>query len=200
MHTEPRFQTNTLPDDEAARNAEFESVVSEYENSLLRYTTRLVRNPACAQDVVQIVFIKLFQRWKDKFMPSPELCAWLYRVAHNEAIDHIRRENRLSILVSRHTDEQQAGMRDMEGGTRSGVAEEKAALLIGMLSSREQQVVILKIYEEKSYREISQITGLSESNVGYILHFAMKKMADALKSARSNQESNWDNLNDGKTP
>jgi DNA-directed RNA polymerase specialized sigma24 family protein len=42
-------------------------------------------------------------------------------------------------------------------------------------------MVILKVYEEKSYKEISEITGLSVSNVGYILHFAMKKLAEELK-------------------
>jgi len=49
------------------------------------------------------------------------------------------------------------------------------------LSAREQQLVILKVYEEKTYKEISEITGLSAGNVGYILHHAMKKMSQVLK-------------------
>ena len=57
----------------------------------------------------------------------------------------------------------------------------QAAEALSALSSRDQQLVILKIYEEKSYKEISEITGLTVTNVGYILHHAMKKLAVELK-------------------
>ena len=53
------------------------------------------------------------------------------------------------------------------------------------MSLREQQLVILKVYEEMSYKEISEITDLTVSNVGYILHHAMRKMADALKKTKA---------------
>ena len=70
----------------------------------------------------------------------------------------------------------------MDGETRIPVSEaaENAAMLLKSLSIREQQVVTLKVYEERSYREIAQITGLSEGNVGYILHHAMQKLALAI--------------------
>ena len=48
--------------------------------------------------------------------------------------------------------------------------------------------MILKVYEEKSYREISEITELTEGNVGYILHHAMKKLAKMLKEEKGKQE------------
>jgi RNA polymerase sigma-70 factor (ECF subfamily) len=57
----------------------------------------------------------------------------------------------------------------------------RARSALRSLSPREQQLVILKVYEEKSYREISEITGLTSGNVGYILHHAMRKMAQLLK-------------------
>ena len=51
------------------------------------------------------------------------------------------------------------------------------------MSERERQLVILKVYEEKSYNEISEITGLTSSNVGYILHHAMKTLAAILRKS-----------------
>ena len=48
------------------------------------------------------------------------------------------------------------------------------------LSDKEREVVLLKVYEEMSYKEISVATGLSETNVGFILHSAMKKLATSL--------------------
>jgi len=58
----------------------------------------------------------------------------------------------------------------------------RAVKALHTLSLRDQQLVILKIYEGKSYKEISDITELTVSNVGYILHHAMKKMAKELKT------------------
>ena len=45
-------------------------------------------------------------------------------------------------------------------------------------------VVILKIYEAKSYHEISDITGLTEGNVGYILHHSLRTLASGLKKQK----------------
>ena len=71
-----------------------------------------------------------------------------------------------------------------QGGDCFTDAGEQAAVALQTLSLREQQLVILKVYEEKSYREISDITGLTVSNVGYVLHHAMKKLARELKNAK----------------
>lgn len=181
---------------DTAVRAGFDAVVSEYEGQLLRYVMRIVRDGASAQDIVQVTFVKLFRSWKETLAPSPELCAWLFRVAHNEAIDHLRHETRRSILMTKHAEEQ-----DGETDARAqpqGISDtaERAAGMLGMLADRERQVVMLKVYEEKSYREIAQITGLSESNVGYILHFAMKKLAAALKPGDAT--SSGDTIDDGQ--
>jgi RNA polymerase sigma factor (sigma-70 family) len=155
----------------------FDEIVAEYEAALLRYAARIVRNSAAAQDVVQTTFIKLFRFWKDDSKPSPQLSAWLYRVTHNGAVDYLRKETRHSSLLRRHAEEHDC--LHQEGRSRGLVSEqaERAARCLSKISLREQQIVVLKVYEEKSYREISQITGLSEGNVGYILHHAMKKLA-----------------------
>ena len=63
--------------------------------------------------------------------------------------------------------------------------------------------MVLKVYEEHSYRKISQITGLSEGNVGYILHHAMKKLSAALKDVQRQERTTdisnigVENLGDG---
>ena len=57
---------------------------------------------------------------------------------------------------------------------------ENAAEALSRLSDRERQLVVLKVYEEKSYKEIAEITGLTVGNVGFILHTAIKKLAAML--------------------
>ena len=170
----------------ARRLEAFETIVSEFEGSLLRYVRRLVYDYDAAQDVVQDTFIKLFKSWKDDLQPSSRISSWLYRVAHNCAVDHLRKESRRRLHHRLHAEQSEYFTLPNRGeGFAVGEAAVKAVAALRTLSLREQQLVILKVYEEKSYREIGEITGLTVSNVGFILHHAMKKMAVELKKSRA---------------
>ena len=170
----------------AEKRAAFEGVVSEYEGRLLRYAARILWDYGAAQDTVQDTFIKLFRSWKEELTPSPNLSSWLYRVTHNGAVDLLRKRQRRRLLHSKEAEMSGHFVAPNRGdGFRGSAASDSAGAALKMLSLREQQLVVLKIYEEKSYKEISQITGITVSNVGYILHHAMKKMAEELKKARS---------------
>jgi RNA polymerase sigma-70 factor (ECF subfamily) len=171
----------------------FEAIVSEYETMLLRYVARIVRCHEAAQDVVQETFIRLFKSWTDELKPCPQVSSWLYRVAHNCAVDFLRKESRRRLLHMRHAEERPHFSRPNRGKAFEISEEgERAAAALQVLNLREQQLVLLKVYEEKSYREISDITGLTVSNVGYVLHHAMKKLARELKKATPADEGQQD--------
>jgi RNA polymerase sigma factor (sigma-70 family) len=169
---------------QAGRPATMDSIVAEYEGALLRYAMRLVNSRASAEDVVQNVFIKLFRRWREGD-PEPEsLKSWLYRVTHNEAVDHIRRESRLRLLHERREDEVR-GSDDVTVGSDRAVNDDERKQrvldLLGKLQPREQQVILLRLQEGLSYQEISTVTGRTEGNVGNILHHAVRKLSQALR-------------------
>ena len=179
--TEDNPESPSLPKPED-QEQELEDIVARHEAALLRYATRLVNDVTAAQDVVQKTFIKLCHSWKTGTHPTAQLSAWLYRVTHNAAVDYIRSESRRSTLLKKHASDREA--RTARGPNQNEISEaaDLAAQMLKLLSLRERQLVILKVYEEKSYREISAITGLTESNVGYILHHSMKKLAEMLKA------------------
>jgi RNA polymerase sigma-70 factor (ECF subfamily) len=167
------------------RTTQMETIVAEHETALLSYASRILNNPFEAQDVVQNVFVKLFQGWKKGTQPSSHLRGWLFRATHNEAVDHIRRESRLRVLH-----EKQAG-EDPVACTNSvdcepSVEERRASVLehLQRLHPREQQIVVLRLEQGMSYAEISEITGRSAGNVGNILHHAVKKLTESLKRAK----------------
>lgn len=179
-------QAHTTGENEPAgtpgRRAQLEAIVSEYETALLRYASRVLRDPDNAQNVVQDAFIRLYRSWTGDMLPSPPLATWLYRVTYHCAVDHLRKESRLQLLHRRHALEQEESVPPNRGeGFALSDAAERAAAALKTLSLREQQLVILKVYEEKSYAEIAEITGLTSGNVGYILHHAMKKLAAEMK-------------------
>ncbi len=170
----------------AQRLEAFEAVVHHYEAALLRYAARVLNDPDGAQDVVQDSFIRLLHRWKGEMAPDGRMTNWLYRVAHNCAVDHVRKIARRSLLHRRAAAEQDQIVAP-DRGAEFAVSDQaaRAAVALQTLDLRERQLVILKVYEEKSYKEISAITGLSTGNVGYILHHAMRKLARALEGEAS---------------
>jgi RNA polymerase sigma-70 factor (ECF subfamily) len=167
--------------DEKERLGAFRRLFEAYEGLLLRYAARLTGSASSAEDVVQNTFVKFIRKWRKDVEVSPETARWLYRVAHNEAIDLVRGEVRRRRLHAEHGDECMAQPNEAPGAG-GGISEraENAAQALSRLSDRERQLVILKVYEEKSYKEIAEITGLSVGNVGFILHTAMKKLAAML--------------------
>jgi len=171
---------NAEPDSQA-RAAMIETVISEHETALLRCAARLVNDAAAAEDVVQNVFTKLFQKWPPGMRPSKQLRSWLFRAIHNEAVDYIRRESRLRLLHSKHAEEQPKSCPDGIH-CEPGHEERKAIVLrhLHALLPRERQVLILRLQEGMSYREIGEVTGRSEGNVGNILHHAVRKMSGQL--------------------
>ncbi len=175
-----------LPSSETKANLDFDATVAEFEGPLLRYATRLLNNSKAAEDVVQTAFIKLFKAWHTTTFRDAKISSWIYRVTHNAAIDHIRKESRRRNLHQRHTEEHEVTGKRVGGPTTKEISDAAAdaAVLLNQLPVRDREVVILKIYEEKSYREISEITGLTESNVGYILHHSLKTLASGLKNQK----------------
>ena len=163
------------------RFIQMETIVAQHETALIRYASRIVNDPIIAQDIVQNVFVKLFSQWKEGAHPSDKLKGWLYKVTHNEAVDHVRRESRLRVLHEAQAKENPADCPDGVHCDNSH-AERREILLqhLKKLHPREQQIVLLRVEEGLSYAEISQITGRSEGNVGNILHHAVKKLAQSM--------------------
>ncbi len=165
------------------RLEQFNAIVSEYEAALLRYAARLLGNSSAAEDVVQEAFIKLYRRWEGTLEPSAGLSAWLYRVVHNQAVDYIKKESRRSDAHQRHIEEHAVMSAPSRPGANRSADETRLNVrdALEKLPLRERELVVLKIFENKSYKEISEITGLTTGYVGNILHHAMKRLTEILK-------------------
>jgi len=160
-----------------------EAIVVEYETPLLQYATRILRNSAAAEDVVQEVFVKLFRDLQDGASPTDKMKAWLFRVTHNEVVDYIRRESRLRNLHDKTGQETAFSTADQDCGETEEEKRELVMEHVQQLDEREKQVLLLRLDQGLSYTEISSVTGRTEGNVGNILHHAVRKLAASLKQA-----------------
>jgi RNA polymerase sigma-70 factor (ECF subfamily) len=155
-----------------------EEAIDRYEKPLMRYTLGLIGNVDQAREIVQETYFRLCGQSQEKV--ESYLAPWLFKVCRNQVIDRKRREMKVLELTT-------ASEPDLSDRSLSPAAalERKETLgrieqLLSDLSTNQQEVVRLKFQAELSYKEISEVTGLSVSNVGFLLHTAIKQLRQRL--------------------
>ena len=163
------------PSDRAHENAALvRSAVEQYQAPLLRYATRLVGDPDRARDVVQDTFVRLLGQPPGSV--EGHLAEWLYTVCRNRAFDLNRKEGRMKQFEEGAVE--RVAATEPRPGAALEVEETQAAILrlIDHLPPNQQEVIRLKFQSGFSYKEISRITSLSVSNVGFLIHTAIKSL------------------------
>ncbi|MEZ6089363.1 MAG: sigma-70 family RNA polymerase sigma factor [Pirellulaceae bacterium] len=150
----------------------------ELELPLVAYATSLTGNREQARDVVQDAFMRLCDA-RNNVSPGSER-AWLYRVCRNRSIDIQKKEGRMKNIDQAAASE--IGSTDHDPSTASEIADcaEQAQALLSSLPDNQREVIRLKVQGGLSYQEISDLTGLSVSNVGYLLHTGLKTIRNRM--------------------
>lgn len=174
------------PLDEAAQAAlgdvlvsaqDIEALVDAHQNGLIRYAYRYLRSRELAQDVVQDAFVRYLRNPLDYGEPR-QRAAWLYRVTHNLCIDLVKRESKRGEIYSALDQSAVAKLPIKE--ILAAESWERIERLLEGVSENQRMVLLLFFQEEQSYKEIADITGLSMSNVGMLLHRGLKKLRAAM--------------------
>ena len=155
-----------------------DAAIEQYEGPLLRYAQHFVFDLETARDVVQDTFLKLCRQSENEM--RPKLAKWLFTVCRNRAIDVCRKESRMKVAPEDQIRDQ---LHDRADDSNSpAVALEKVEAAEGLLRQvaslpdKQQEVLRLKFHGGLSYREIAEVTGLTSSHVGVILHTAITKL------------------------
>lgn len=160
-----------------------EGVMEQYQASLLRYATRVLNNQTAAQDVVQEAFIRLHANWDSVIERKAGLKGWLFRTTHNASVDYIRKESRRRLLHQRQAWQSQWDVPDLEPLRKQN--EQYALVLqhLNILKPREREVLVLRLQEGMSYKEIAAVIQRSEGYVGTLIHSATKRLSQRLRQA-----------------
>ena len=180
---------NALADSElvlsalAGRESGFEELVRRYQRPIAAYVYRMVGDYDAALDLTQEVFIKVYgslSRYRSEFKFS----TWIYKIAHNAAIDHLRRgasretvigcdDDRPAITIDsrRLTPEQES-----ERNERCSELE----TVVQMLPAAYRELIVLRHSNDLSYDEIAEVTGLPLGTVKNRLFRAREAMRDLL--------------------
>ncbi len=170
---------NSLPDEELARSVQrgdadaFGVLVERYEPKLVRYARRFLFGQHDAEDMVQDAFLKAYMNIQS-FDVGRKFSSWLYRIAHNEFITALRKRTRQPVFsfdpdtifphpLSRETADRDANEAELRGLMDTG---------LGDLPPKYREPLVLYYFEEKDYREISDILQIPVATVGVRLNRA----------------------------
>lgn len=156
-------------------NRGLEDVVSDLyaklRPSLLSYVYHLVGLTRDAEDIVQISFLQLFDQLKQG-NEIQNLRGWLYRVVHNLAIEHVRRQDRRGSLLQKWFTDGDTMV--AESAEDDLIRRQQIERALEMLNERERHSLMLRA-EGLSYQEIAEILEISAKSVSVYLARALKK-------------------------
>jgi RNA polymerase sigma-70 factor (ECF subfamily) len=160
---------------------DFAAILERFELPLLRYATRIIGDQERARDVVQETFVQLQRSKREEHDNAP--AKWLFTVCRNRALNVCRKERRMAFLDEQFLQKQSTPelwpneqLERKEAGTF-------VMRIVETLPPRQQEVLQLKFQNDLSYAEISEITHLSVSHVGVLIHTALKTLRERYATA-----------------
>jgi RNA polymerase sigma factor (sigma-70 family) len=180
MHPEDRelLQQFRQP---ATKEKAFTTIVKKYQEKLYWHIRRMVVDHDDANDVLQNVFIKVWNALEN-FREDSQLYTWLYRIATNESLTFLEQQKRKSAISF---DEVELGLSNKikaDEGFDANKLEWKLQLAIQQLPEKQRLVFNLRYYDEMPYEEMSRILDTSEGALKASYHHAAKKIEDFIKN------------------
>jgi RNA polymerase sigma-70 factor, ECF subfamily len=170
-----------------------DELIKRYDKKLFVYIFRFVRNKEEAEDILQDVFLKVF-KYCDNFDTKKKFSSWIYRIAHNEAVNYIKRKNikkfiSLDDFVSeRDRIEAKSEARSpLEVWLRKELRGETEVHL-QKIPSKYREVLEMRYFQEKSYEEIGKILKKPVNTVGTLINRAKKKLLEVVKESKKKRK------------
>ena len=174
---------------EIVRNLDQErygEIIERYQGKLFAYLFRLIGSRDEAQDILQDVFLKAYRNLQS-YDTARKFSSWIYRIAHNEAVNFIKRKSLKRFIPWEDiaATKDKLDMASFEDGAdkewlRKEIGEEVNTAL-DKIPFKYKQVLVLRYFSDKSYDEISEILGKPINTVGTLISRAKKKLSEELK-------------------
>ena len=182
----------SVSDDRLVRDAlagqqdAYAGLVQRYERPVFSVIARLVQDPGVAEELAQETFLKAFRRL-DTFDRQRGFSAWLLRIAHNTAIDALRRRSPQTIPIDAGPGTVARVVASGDPGPHRQTAHrllvrDLAAALV-RLRPEHRLALGLRFEEAQPYKQIAYVMGVSEGTAKSYVHRARRRLADEMRSA-----------------
>ena len=165
--------------DPKTQRAAFGVIVRQYSEQLYWQIRRIVLTHEDANDVMQNTFLKAWNHI-DSFQGESKIITWLSRIAINESLDHLRRNNHTTVS----TEDDLSLVNALQADPYFDGSEVEAMLqqAVATLPDVQRTVFQLRYFDEMKYSEMSQVLNTSEGSLKASYHIAVKKIAEFFKS------------------
>lgn len=149
----------------AGYEGSFEELVRRYQRPISAYVYRMVGNYESALDLTQEIFIKIYNSL-DKYRAEFKFSTWIYKIAHNSAVDHLRRTaTREQSIVNGTEDDQyeipiESGRLTPEQESERKERRTEIEAVVRTLPANYRELIILRHSQDLTYEEIVEVTGL----------------------------------------
>ena len=160
----------------------FESIVAKYKLSLFKVAATFEADPIIQQDLLQEILLAIWQALAT-FKAKSSLHTFIYRVAYNQALNHVAKQSRKNNFAELNSDISESiecQKSDIESHVSTIKSVENLISKIRLLPVKQRQLVTLSL-EGVSYQDMAEISGLSASNVGVQLTRAKAKLIQLME-------------------
>lgn len=156
----------------------FKPLVQIYRRQLYSYLFKLSRSREEAEDLMQIVLIKI---WKGitRYSEQQKFSSWLFTIAHNVAMDNLRKRNKEMLITAIEPDELENSSNPHKELVESEI-KAKINKAVELLSMKQKEVFLLRINGGLTFKEISGITKEPMNTVLSHMNYSIKKIKNYL--------------------
>ena len=158
--------------------AAVELIWDRYARDLLAFLQAVVCSKHDAEDVLHAVFVRMVRK-RRHLAQAKCRDAYVYRIARNEASSFLRRRR----PVRHAAPKEEPWLAPVEGTARQQELAEELQAAIGRLPQLQREVVVLKVYQDKTFQEIGELLDVSLSTVASRYRYAMEKLRALLKDS-----------------
>jgi RNA polymerase sigma factor (sigma-70 family) len=158
----------------ADRSEFIRAALERFEAPLVRYALGFTGELESARDAVQDTFLRLCEQPPGAV--ESHLAQWLFTVCRNRILDVRRKDSRMTALTEVELDHRSAPDPSPAEQAATHDSAGRVEELLADLPLNQREVVRLKFQHQLSYQEIAAVTSLSVTNVGFLLHTALKTL------------------------
>jgi len=165
----------------------FDVLLNRHKDNIYSYIYFIVRNTELAEDIFQETFVKAIITIKQgRYTENGKFRAWISRIAHNLIIDNFRQEKNEQMISNDEFEVDLFNNQKFSDGTIEDELVKSQILadvkkLVEYLPDNQKEVLILRYYQDLSFKEIADITGVSINTALGRMRYAilnMRKMAE----------------------
>jgi len=164
---------------EKTKESAFKELLTLYKERLYWHIRKIVVSHDDADDVLQNTFIKVYKNIHN-FKGESKLFSWMYRIATNEAITHLKRNAKLKSITNEELQQQTISNLQADVYFEGSEIQLKLQQAMATLPQKQQLVFNMRYFDDLKYSEMSDILETSEGALKASYHIAVKKIEEYL--------------------